>query len=176
MSTLHRSRISTTALAIPHFLHEGALSPLTYVKMDHICMSHSRNPYLWLLLNSSALKSKNTLSSWLAHRYQLVIRDGGNLAEKATFNFSYAKLISLGTLALSVLLMCSLALTTTILNKWLNPAYVEQENKKKLIQLAQAVDVLEEQTAQQQQFIELLQRIIAGKEPPASELRTSDKE
>jgi len=122
------------------------------------------------------LRSKNILSGWLAHRYQLVIRNEGNLAERAIFNFSYAKLISLGALLLSTLLMCSLILSTTILTKWLNPAYLEHENKKKLIQLTQEIDVLEEQTVQQKQFIELLQRIIAGKEPPTSELRTLDQE
>ena len=69
-----------------------------------------------------------------------------------------------------------MALATTILTKWLNPAYMEQENKKKLMQLATAVDTLEEQTAQQKKFIELLQRIIAGKEPPANELPKLSKE
>ncbi|MHA7877764.1 MAG: hypothetical protein ACX93T_02445 [Bacteroidota bacterium] len=122
------------------------------------------------------MKFKNMLSGWLTHRYQLVIRNRDNLAEKSTFNFSYAKLISLGALLLGTLLVCSLALATTILTKWLNPAYVAQENEKKLIQLAQAVDMLEEQTAQQKAFIELLQSIIAGKEPPTSDLHASNKE
>ncbi len=144
--------------------------------MAHASMSHARNPYFWLSINNGTLRFKNTLSSRLVHRYQLVIRDGGSLAERVTFSFSYARLISLGAFVLSVLLMCSLALATTILNRWLNPAYVEQENREKLIQLAQEVDILEEQTAQQKQFIELLQRIIAGKEPPASELRALGKE
>jgi len=144
--------------------------------MAHASMSHARNPYFWLSINNGNLRFKNTLSSRLVHRYQLVIRDGGSLAERVTFSFSYARLISLGAFVLSVLLMCSLALATTILNRWLNPAYVEQENREKLIQLAQEVDILEEQTAQQKQFIELLQRIIAGKEPPASELRALGKE
>jgi len=103
-------------------------------------------------------------------RYQLIMRDGESLAEKHLLSFSYARLISIGTALLGVLLMCSLVLATSILAKWFNPAYVEQENKQKLIQLATAVDALEEQTAQQKKFIALLQHIIAGKEPPADEL------
>lgn len=116
------------------------------------------------------MNSKKKLSDWLTHRYQLVIRNEENLAEKSTFSFSYAKIISLGAVLLSILLMCSLALATTILARWLNPVYIELENKKKLIQLATAVDTLEEQTTQQKKFIALLQSIIAGKEPPSNEL------
>jgi murein DD-endopeptidase MepM/ murein hydrolase activator NlpD len=122
------------------------------------------------------LNVKKTLSDWLTHRYQLVIRNEGNLAEKFTFSFSYARLIALVAVLLSMLIMCSLTLATTILSKWLNPVYVELENKKKLIQLATAVDALEEQTTQQKKFIALLQNIIAGKEPPANELITAHEE
>jgi murein DD-endopeptidase MepM/ murein hydrolase activator NlpD len=69
-----------------------------------------------------------------------------------------------------------LALATTILARWLNPAYIEQENKEKIVQLATEVDALEKQTTQQKNFITLLQSTIAGKEPPPHELPTSDKE
>jgi len=122
------------------------------------------------------LNFKKTFSGWLTKRYQLVIRNEENLAEKSTFSFSYAKLISLGAVLLSILLLCSLALSTTILARWLNPVYMELENKKKLIQLATAVDTLEEQTTQQKKFIALLQSIIAGKEPPSNELPTANEE
>ena len=115
------------------------------------------------------MKLKKTLSAWLSNRYQFVIRNEEDLAEKSTFRFSYAKLIFLGTFILLIFVALSLALSTTILTRWLNPAYTEQENKKKLTQLATAVDELEQQTHQQEQFIELLQSIIAGKEPPANQ-------
>lgn len=116
------------------------------------------------------MKFKKTLSDWLTNRYQLVIRNEENLAEKTTLSFSYAKLISLCALLLITLVACSLALSTTILASWLNPAYIAHENKKELMQLATAVDTLEQQTTQQKQFIALLQSIIAGKEPPNYEL------
>lgn len=122
-----------------------------------------------------ALKSKKTLSDWLSNRYQFVIRNEENLAEKTTFSFSYAKLIALFAVLLIILVACSLALSTTLLAKWLNPAYVEQENKKELIQLATAVDALERQTTQQKKFIALLQSIIAGKEPPPYELPKAEE-
>ena len=116
------------------------------------------------------MRFQKTFSDWLTYRYQFVIRDEGNLAERYTVRFSYAQCIFVGTILLGVLLTCSLSLSTTILAKWLHPAYMEQENKAKLLQLAAAVDILEEQTNQQKQFIALLQSIMAGKEPPSKNL------
>ena len=118
---------------------------------------------------------KKTLADWLTNRYQLVIRSQEDLAEKTTFSFSYAKLISLSAMLLLILVACSLALSTTILAKWLNPAYVAQENKKAFMQLAMSVDALEQQTNQQKKFIALLQSIIAGQEPLPYELPQAEK-
>jgi len=122
------------------------------------------------------LSFKKTLLDWLARRYQLVIRNAENLEEKSTFSFSYAKLLFLSTVLFGILVSCSLALAATILARWLNPAYIAQENKEKIVQLATEVDALEKQTTQQKNFITLLQSIIAGKEPPTHELSTSEKE
>lgn len=142
------------------------------------CPNAHAKKYLFLIpiKQQQILNFKNKLSDWLTHRYQLVIRNEENLAEKFAFSFSYARLISLGAVLLSILIVCSLTLATTILSRWLNPVYMELENKKKLIQLATAVDALEEQTTQQKKFIALLQSIIAGKEPPANELTTAHEE
>ncbi|MCU0317916.1 MAG: M23 family metallopeptidase [Amoebophilaceae bacterium] len=118
---------------------------------------------------------KKTFAGWLAHRYQLVVRNEENFAERATFNFSHAQFISLSVVLLSILVVFSMALTTTILAKWLNPAHAERENREKLVQLALEVDRLEEQTIQQKNFIALLQSIIAGKEPPDNKLVTAEK-
>lgn len=119
---------------------------------------------------------KKKFAGRLTKHYQLVIREEENLSEKSTLSFSYAKLVFLGVFLLSTLIMCSLVLATTLLSKWLNPMYLEQENKKKLVQLATAVDALEEQVTQQKKFIALLQSIIAGKEPPDNELPTTHNE
>ncbi len=119
---------------------------------------------------------KKKLSSWLNNRYQLVVRDEANLAEKTRIGFSYAKLICLCTVLIAILFASSLVLSTTILAKWLDPTHTEQENKKTLMQLAKSVDTLEQQTTRQKKFIDLLQSIIAGKEPPAYTLPKSQKE
>ncbi|XWN35562.1 MAG: M23 family metallopeptidase [Roseivirga sp.] len=116
------------------------------------------------------MKSIKSFSNWLTHRYQLVIRNKEDLAEKSAFSFSYGRLMVLLSTLMAVLLACSLWLASTILSQWFNPIHIEQENKKEILQLSAAVDALEEQTTQQKKFIALLQSIIAGKESPAYEL------
>jgi murein DD-endopeptidase MepM/ murein hydrolase activator NlpD len=97
------------------------------------------------------------------------------LEEKSAFKFSHAKFILFGTVLFGILVSCSLALATTILTRWLNPAYLEQENKERIVQLATEVDTLEKQATQQEKFIALLQSIIAGKEPPTDEHAMNNK-
>lgn len=122
------------------------------------------------------MRFKKALSSWLTKRYQLIIRNEENLTEKLFFRFSYAKLISLSTILFIMLVVCSLALATTILARWLNPAHIEQENKKKIIQLSIEVEALEKQTNQQKDFITLLQSIITGKELTTEQLSKNNQE
>lgn len=113
------------------------------------------------------MKSKNTRFGWLTRNYQLVVRSEDDLAEQSAFRFSHVKLIFLGTALLISLTACSLALTTTVLARWLNPAYIAQENQKKIVQLSEEVEALEQQVVQQKNFITLLQHVIEGKEPPS---------
>jgi hypothetical protein len=121
------------------------------------------------------LNFKKKFSDWLTNRYQLVIRNQENLAEKSTFTFSYAKLIALGIVIFSIFVACGLALATTILAQWSHPAYMEQENRKKIIQLAAEVATLEQQAIQQKKFITLLQRIIAGQDPSSNEISAANE-
>ena len=113
-------------------------------------------------------------STWLTTRYQLVIRNEDDLAEKRTFRFNYAKLIVLGVALFSALSACSVMLSKTLLAAWLNPAYMAQENQRKLTHLATTLEALESQNKEQQQFIGLLQQIIAGKEVKHSMLAPAE--
>lgn len=112
------------------------------------------------------MKQKKTFTNWLIARHQVVIRNEQDLAERTTFNLTYAKLISLGFFILLLFMGLSLALSRTILGKWLNPAYIEQQNSNKLIQLYTALEKLEEKNAQQDKFIKLFQGIIEAKGEP----------
>ena len=112
------------------------------------------------------MKQKKTFTNWLITRHQVVIRNEQDLAERTTFNLTYAKLISLGFFILLLFMGLSLALSRTILGKWLNPAYIEQQNSNKLIQLYTALEKLEEKNAQQDKFIKLFQGIMEEKGEP----------
>lgn len=94
------------------------------------------------------------------------MRNEDDLGEKSKFRFSHAKLLALSALLFLVLVACSVALSKKILAKWLNPAYIAQENQNTILKLAVALEDLEVKSKQQQQFINLLQSIIAGKELP----------
>ncbi|ACE06080.1 hypothetical protein Aasi_0690 [Candidatus Amoebophilus asiaticus 5a2] len=120
------------------------------------------------------MKRRKTFTNWLITRHQVVIRNEENLAEKTTFSFSYAKLITLGCFTLILFVSLSLALSRTILGKWLNPAYIEQENNNKLIQLYTALEKLEERNTQQDKFIKLFQGIIEEKGNVVYKLDDSD--
>ncbi|MHB9148131.1 MAG: M23 family metallopeptidase [Candidatus Amoebophilus sp.] len=120
------------------------------------------------------VKRRKTFTNWLITRHQVVIRNEENLAEKTTFSFSYAKLITLGCFTLILFVSLSLALSRTILGKWLNPAYIEQENNNKLIQLYTALEKLEKRNTQQDKFIKLFQGIIEEKGEAVYKLEDSD--
>lgn len=109
-------------------------------------------------------------------RYQLIIRNEEDLAEKSTMSFNYTKLITLASVTFIVLFALSLLLANTVLSKWLNPAYIEQENTKKLIRLSAAVEALGGQSMQQTKFIKLIQSIVEGKEEPVYALDEADND
>jgi murein DD-endopeptidase MepM/ murein hydrolase activator NlpD len=117
--------------------------------------------------STSSLKFKKTFTNWLTTPYKLVIRNEEDLAEKSTLRFTYAKLITLVTFTFIGLFALSLFLVNTILAKWFNPVYIEQENTNKLLRLSTAVESLEEQATQQNKFIKLMQSIVQGKEEPS---------
>jgi murein DD-endopeptidase MepM/ murein hydrolase activator NlpD len=120
------------------------------------------------------LKFKKTFTNWLTTPYQLIIRNEEDLAERSTLRFNHAKLITLVTFTFIGLFALSLFLVNTILAKWLNPVYIEQENANKLLRLSTAVESLEEQTTQQNKFIKLMQSIVAGKEEPSYTLEDAE--
>jgi murein DD-endopeptidase MepM/ murein hydrolase activator NlpD len=110
---------------------------------------------------------KKTFTNWLVTRYQVVIRNEDNLAEKTTFSFSYAKLMVVSFFVLVFFISLGLLLSHTILRQWLNPAYIEQENRNKLMHLYRSLESLENKNAQQDKFIKLFQSTLEEKGDPS---------
>jgi murein DD-endopeptidase MepM/ murein hydrolase activator NlpD len=108
------------------------------------------------------LKPKKTLSDRLTTKYQLVIRNEENLAEKTTFGFTYAKLLVLTATLFIVVFVMSLALSKTLLAKWFDPKHAQMVANKQLYELALKVDSLALEVDRKDKFIINFQRILSG--------------
>ena len=108
------------------------------------------------------MKPKKTISERLTNKYQLVIRNEDNLAEKTSIGFTYAKLLVVAASAFLLIFVGSLFLSKTLLAKWFDPKYEQTEQNKKLYALAVKVDSLSIEVDRKDQFIQNLQRILSG--------------
>jgi murein DD-endopeptidase MepM/ murein hydrolase activator NlpD len=108
------------------------------------------------------LKPKKTLSNWLTTRYQLIIRNEENFAEKTSAGFTYSKIILFSVIFFAVMFVVSLFLVKTILAKWFDPKYAQMENNKRLDELATKVDSLAVEVERKDMFIANFQRVLSG--------------
>ena len=108
------------------------------------------------------MKPKKTLSERLSTKYQLVIRNEENLAEKTTLGFTYAKVLVLSISVFLLLFILSLFLSKTLLAKWFDPKHAQMEANKKLYELALQVDSLAVEVDRKDKFIQNFQRILSG--------------
>ncbi|MBX7125917.1 MAG: M23 family metallopeptidase [Cyclobacteriaceae bacterium] len=126
------------------------------------------------------MKAKKTLTERLTTRYQLVIRNEENLAERTTFAFTYAKVLTLSVILFVILFGSSLFLSKTLLAKWFDPRHAQMEANKKLYQLALKADSLAIEVDRKDKFIQNFQRILRGDttngfEDPAEALRGQER-
>jgi murein DD-endopeptidase MepM/ murein hydrolase activator NlpD len=125
------------------------------------------------------LKAKKTLSNRLTTRYQLIIRNEENFAEKTSLGFTYSKVILFSVILFAGLFLLSLFMTKTILAKWFDPKHMQMEKNKKLLELALEVDSLEVKVNQKDEFIKNIQRVLRGDtsnvKDPAQALRDKDQ-
>ncbi|MCX8491078.1 MAG: M23 family metallopeptidase [Cyclobacteriaceae bacterium] len=108
------------------------------------------------------MKPKKTISERLTNKYQLVIRNEDNFAEKTSFGFTYAKFLLMAATAFLMIFVGSLFLSKTLLSKWFDPKYEQTEQNKKLYGLAIKVDSLSLEVDRKDLFIQNLQRILSG--------------
>jgi murein DD-endopeptidase MepM/ murein hydrolase activator NlpD len=108
------------------------------------------------------LKPKKTLSERLTTRYQLVIRNEENLAEKTSFGFTQAKVLVLSIVLFVVIFLLSLFLSETLLAKWFDPRHAQAEANKNLYELTLKVDSLAIEVDRKDKFIMNFQRILSG--------------
>ena len=108
------------------------------------------------------MKAKKTLSSALTTRYQLIIRNEENFAEKTSLGFTYSKLILFSFLLFTTVFGMSLFLVETVLEKWFDPKYEQMVLNQQLYGLALKVDSLAIEVDRKDRFIANFQRVLSG--------------
>ncbi len=108
------------------------------------------------------MKAKKTLSSVFTTRYQLIIRNEENFAEKTSVGFTYSKLILFSFLLFILVFGMSLFLVETVLEKWFDPKYEQLVLNQQLYGLALKVDSLALEVDRKDRFIANFQRVLSG--------------
>lgn len=114
-----------------------------------------------------SLRVYNRLIACFEGKYQLILRNVENFAERTSVPFSYAALLLMSSLWFCTNFGMALCLAKTVLARWMNPIFIEIENQKKITALASTIDTLEAQIASQEVFIDTLQKVIQGKSTAA---------
>jgi murein DD-endopeptidase MepM/ murein hydrolase activator NlpD len=108
------------------------------------------------------LKPKKTLSNWLTTRYQLIIRNEENFAEKTSMGFTYSKVILFSVILFTGLFVLSLFMSKTILAKWFDPKHEQMVLNQQLFELALRIDSLGMEVDRKDRFIANFQRVLSG--------------
>lgn len=105
---------------------------------------------------------KKTLSNWLNTRHIFIIQNEENFSEKATYKFTYAKIVFFAFLIFLVVLAFSIYLVNTALAQWFDPRFAEQETRKELVNMTLSLDSLEQQLDSRDAFISSLKKVLEG--------------
>ena len=108
------------------------------------------------------MRIKKTLSNWLNHRHILIIQNEEDFSEKATYNFTYARIVFFGFIAFIIVLALSFYLTNSFLAKWFDPRFAEQETRKELVNMRMSLDSLESELDTRDQYIQGIRNILEG--------------
>ncbi|MFY0626528.1 MAG: M23 family metallopeptidase [Reichenbachiella sp.] len=110
------------------------------------------------------MENKRTLSNRLTTKYLLIIRNEENFAEKTTYSFTYAKIILGIFLIFAVLSGISFYLSTTLLEKWFDPRFVQLKANKEVIEMSSRLDSLIIEVEKKDQFIDNFKMIMSGRD------------
>lgn len=105
---------------------------------------------------------KKTLSNWLNARHILIIQNEENFSEKATYKFTYAKIIFFAFLAFVAVFTLSFYLVNTILDQWFDPRYAERQTRQELVEMTFELDSLSYELESRDQFIQSIKKVLQG--------------
>lgn len=118
-------------------------------------------------------KFKKTLSNWLNARHNLIIQNEENFSEKATYKFTYAKIVFFAFLLFVLVMALAFYLVNTVLKQWFDPRYTEQQNRIELVEMRRSLDSLEIELDERDNYIQNIKRILSG-EPEMQVDQTSE--
>ncbi len=105
---------------------------------------------------------KKTLSNWLNARHILIIQNEENFSEKATYKFTYAKIVFFSFLILIAVFALSFYMLNTILSQWFDPRYAERQTRQELVQLTFELDSLSYELENRDQYIQSIKKVLQG--------------
>ncbi|GAB4132232.1 MAG: M23 family metallopeptidase [Raineya sp.] len=108
------------------------------------------------------MKIKETISSWLTHRYEILVRDEENFEEKRSFSYNHAKALVLVTPILLLFFLGGWWIGKGIGKQEVRSNIQDLELKKKVLLLTSTVDSLTEVTDQYQRYYENFKKAIEG--------------
>ncbi|MCP3658828.1 MAG: M23 family metallopeptidase [Bacteroidetes bacterium] len=103
------------------------------------------------------LKKKNKILSKLKEKYQVILRNSENFEEKNIVSFNYYKLIFIVFAFIFFSISTSTFIIRKVFGKWIDPAYIEVENEKKLNKFNKIINLLENKINIQTEFINQIQ-------------------
>lgn len=102
------------------------------------------------------------MSNWLTTRYQLIIRNEENFAEKTSLGFTYSKVILFSVILFTGLFVLSLFMSKTILARWFDPKHEQAVLNQELEGLGRKVDSLAIEVDRKERFIADIQKVLSG--------------
>lgn len=108
------------------------------------------------------MRIKKTLSNWLNNRHILIIQNEEDFSEKATYNFTYARIVFFGFLTFILILALSFYLVNSFLAKWFDPTFANQETRKELVTMRLSLDSLESELDVRDQYIQGIRSVLEG--------------
>lgn len=105
---------------------------------------------------------KKTLSNWLNARHILIIQSEENFSEKATYKFTYAKIVFFSFLIFVAIFALSFYLVNTALAQWFDPRYTERQTRQELVELTFELDSLSYELENRDQFIQSIKKVLQG--------------
>lgn len=96
------------------------------------------------------------------NRHICIIQNEEDFSEKATYHFTYARIIFFAFLIFMLVLALSFYLINTFLAQWFDPRYAERETRKDLVAMQVVLDSISGQLENQIQYTKNLNMILAG--------------